>query len=65
MADRARSSASEVPPDEAATILLALFQGLVQLRRIDPASVPEDLYASAIRWLSAGIAAEPRSTGSD
>jgi AcrR family transcriptional regulator len=65
LADRARSSGSEVPPDDAATILLAMFQGLVQLRRIDPASVPEDLYASAIRWLSAGIAAEPTSTGSD
>jgi AcrR family transcriptional regulator len=60
LADRARRG-SEVPPDDAATILLALFQGLVQglvqLRRIDPASVSEDLYARAIRLLSAGIAA--------
>jgi AcrR family transcriptional regulator len=57
-----RDGGSEVPPDAVATALLALFQGLVQLRRIDPADVPEDLYASAIRWLFAGIAAVSRET---
>lgn len=50
-----RGRPDNAPSDEVATILLALFQGLVQLRRTDPALVPEDLYGSAIRWLFKGM----------
>jgi AcrR family transcriptional regulator len=43
------------PFENVATVLLALFQGLVQLRRTDPALVPQELYGDAVRWLFAGI----------
>ncbi|HXP53592.1 MAG TPA: TetR family transcriptional regulator [Streptosporangiaceae bacterium] len=54
--DQGRSGA--IPFEGLSTILLALFQGLVKLRRTDPALVPDDLYATAIRWLFAGLTAE-------
>ncbi|WP_433893696.1 TetR/AcrR family transcriptional regulator [Streptomyces sp. CA-111067] len=41
--------------DNVATVLLAMFQGLVQLRRTDPALVPDDLYGDAAHWLFAGL----------
>jgi AcrR family transcriptional regulator len=44
-------------PGDVATIVLALFQGLVRQRRTDPASVPDELFGQALRWLFAGIAA--------
>lgn len=50
-----RGTAGGPPPEAVATVVLALFQGLVQLRRTDPANVPEELYASAIQWLFTGI----------
>ncbi len=46
-----------VPADHVATVVLALFQGLVRERRIDPAGVPDELLGQALRWLFAGIAA--------
>ncbi|MFD8330893.1 TetR/AcrR family transcriptional regulator [Streptomyces lydicus] len=46
-----------VSADAVATIAMALFQGLLRQRRIDPASVPDELLGQAMRWLFAGIAA--------
>lgn len=51
--------AQDASPAAVATIVFALFQGLVQQRRIDPDSVPDDLFARALRWLFAGIEGEP------
>ncbi len=45
---------TRVARDAVATIALALFQGLVRQRRIDPASVPDELLGQAMRWLFAG-----------
>jgi hypothetical protein len=36
-------------------VISSLFQGLVHLRRVDPANVPDDLFAQALRWLFAGM----------
>jgi AcrR family transcriptional regulator len=44
----------------AATSALALFQGLVRQRRVDPSSVSDDLFVQALGWLLAGIAAQSR-----
>jgi AcrR family transcriptional regulator len=51
-----------VGPREVTVILLALFQGLMRRRRLDPAQVPDDLLAQALRWLFAGLRA---GTGED
>jgi AcrR family transcriptional regulator len=51
---RARGWAQSLPSEDLATVVLALFQGLVQLRRTDPALVPEELYGTALNWLFAG-----------
>ena len=40
--------------DDLATVLVAVFRGLVQMRRTDPALVTTDLYATASRWLIEG-----------
>jgi AcrR family transcriptional regulator len=40
---------------EVATVVSALFTGLVRQRRIDPASVPDDLFGRAVGWLFDGI----------
>jgi AcrR family transcriptional regulator len=48
---------------EVSMVVLALFQGLVRRRRLDPAAVPEDLPARALRWLFAGIRGEADGTG--
>jgi AcrR family transcriptional regulator len=42
-------------PKAVARVLLALFQGLVRQRRLDPEAVPDDLFAQALRWLFAGL----------
>lgn len=47
------------PVDTVATVILALFQGLVQQRRIDPDTVPDELFGQALRWMFAGLAADP------
>ncbi|MGQ4512398.1 TetR family transcriptional regulator [Streptomyces sp. DW26H14] len=52
-----RGQAAGAPFDEVATVLLAMFQGLVQLRRTDPELVPENLYGQAAHWLFAGLRA--------
>jgi AcrR family transcriptional regulator len=57
LADRARElgQPDNVPFDQLATVVLALFQGLVQLRRTDPDLVPADLYGTAAHWLFTGV----------
>jgi AcrR family transcriptional regulator len=40
-----------ITPEEMTTVVLALFQGLARRRSIDPASVPDDLYARVLRRL--------------
>jgi AcrR family transcriptional regulator len=56
---RLGDSGVDVAFDDVATVVLALFQGLVQFRRMDPALVPEGLYADAVRWLFTGLRAPP------
>ena len=48
-------AAPAIPPRAVTSALLGLFQGLVRQRRVDPASVPDDLFAQAVRWLLAGV----------
>lgn len=47
---------SEAPSDvdDLSTVMLALFQGLVNLRRTNPEIVPDDLYGKAAHWLLTG-----------
>jgi AcrR family transcriptional regulator len=45
----------DADPREVAVIVLALFQGLARRRRLDPAAVPGDLLARALRWLFGGL----------
>jgi AcrR family transcriptional regulator len=40
-----------------ATVALAMFQGLIRQRRIDPDRVSGDLLAQGLRWLFAGLQA--------
>lgn len=40
---------------EVTVVVLALVQGLVRQRRIERASVPDHLFAQALRWLFAGL----------
>jgi AcrR family transcriptional regulator len=51
--------------DALTTIVFALFDGLVRQRRIDPASVPDDLFGQALRWLFTGVAGSPPDAGPD
>jgi len=49
------------PPEASAkavaTVVAALFDGLVRQRQIDPAQVPDELFGLALRWLFTGIGA--------
>jgi AcrR family transcriptional regulator len=47
----------EVPAAEVATLVLAMFQGLVRQRRIDPDRVSGDLFGQGLRWLFGGLRA--------
>jgi AcrR family transcriptional regulator len=60
--DRAQSlgQPDNVPFDQMATVVLALFQGLVQLRRTDPDLVPTELYGTAVSWMFAGLNKQAR-----
>ena len=51
-------TAPGIEPDEMTAVALALFQGLVQRRRINPSTVPDDLFARVLRRLFAPAAAE-------
>ena len=55
----------DAAPREVAVVVLALFQGLARRRRLDPAAVPEDLLARALRWLLRGLSAAPDQEGDD
>ena len=52
------SAAADAAPREVTMVMLALFQGLMRQRRLDPQAVPDDLFARALRWLFAGLSAE-------
>jgi AcrR family transcriptional regulator len=45
-----------VDPSSVATVIIALFEGLLAQRRIDPAAVPESLFGDALTWLADGLA---------
>ncbi|MFI6347819.1 TetR/AcrR family transcriptional regulator [Streptomyces sp. NPDC050560] len=46
-----------VDAERLATIVLALFHGMVRQRLLDPETVPFDLLGQAVRWMFAGVAA--------
>ncbi|GHJ41895.1 TetR/AcrR family transcriptional regulator [Streptomyces sp. TS71-3] len=50
-----RDQSADAPYDQAATVVLALFRGLTQLRRVEPDLVPDDLYGTALHWLFLGL----------
>ncbi|MFI9272910.1 TetR/AcrR family transcriptional regulator [Kitasatospora sp. NPDC052896] len=50
-----RGAPAGVSAEAVATVVTALFTGLVRQRRIDPASVSEELFGQALTWLFAGI----------
>lgn len=52
---QAGEQSADIPFEDVATVILALFQGLVQLRRTDPGLVPADLYGRSVSWLFAGL----------
>jgi AcrR family transcriptional regulator len=52
-------AAADGLPRDVTMVLLALFQGLVRRRRLDPAAVPDDLFARSVRWLFAGLRPPP------
>jgi AcrR family transcriptional regulator len=54
---RLRGRGHDVSADAVSTVVRALFQGLVRLRRVNPASVPEELFGQALYWLFTGIGA--------
>lgn len=62
---RMRGRSADMPFDEVATILMVLFQGLVQLRRTDASLVPDDLYGTAARRLLAGFNASAAQAAAD
>lgn len=47
----------DVSADDVSTVVRALCQGLVRQRRINPDSVPEELFGQALHWLFTGIEA--------
>lgn len=53
--DKERGRGTDTDLDNLATTLLALFQGMVQLRRTNPELVGEDLYGTAVKWLFTGL----------
>ncbi|HUZ21522.1 MAG TPA: helix-turn-helix domain-containing protein [Acidimicrobiales bacterium] len=55
---RRLGAAPQIPARAVTTVVLAVFQGLVHQRRVDAASVPDDLFAQALRWLIAGLCSE-------
>ena len=56
-----RSAPSRTPRRTRCTVVvLAVFQGLARRRLLDPATVPDDLLARALRWLFAGLSGEHR-----
>ncbi|NKY58439.1 TetR/AcrR family transcriptional regulator [Nocardia flavorosea] len=62
---RRRDIGGSAESEALATVVLALFQGLVRQRRIDPNRVPDELFGSALTWLFEGIAATQTSENTD
>jgi AcrR family transcriptional regulator len=60
---RAREQPESTPFSDLATVVIALFQGLVQLRRTNPELVPADLYGTAVHWLFTGVNKLARTEG--
>jgi AcrR family transcriptional regulator len=58
-------AAPDAAPREVTVVVLALFQGLARRRRLDPAAVPDDLLARALRWLFGGLSAAQHQEGDD
>jgi AcrR family transcriptional regulator len=54
----ARSVPDPQRAGELSAIVIALFQGLVRMRRVDPDSVPDELFGRALRWLFTGAEAD-------
>ncbi len=50
-----RGTLPGVPAAEVAAVVLAMFQGLVRQRRIDPDRVSVDLFVQGLRWLFSGL----------
>lgn len=50
-----RGAPPEASPEAVATVVAALFDGLVRQRLLDPASVPDELFGLALQWLFTGI----------
>lgn len=57
LTERARNQGQprNLPFDDIATVVLALFQGMVQLRRTNPDLAPTDLYSTAVSWMFTGL----------
>jgi hypothetical protein len=45
----------EASPEAVATVVAALFDGLVRQRLLNPAGVTDELFGLALQWLFAGI----------
>jgi AcrR family transcriptional regulator len=52
----------DVSADDLATIVMALFQGLIRQRRINPDQISNEILTDALHWLFAGIAAKGKPT---
>lgn len=52
-----------VTPESFTVVVLALFQGLIRQRRIDPSRVSEDLFGQALTWQLAGMPKKRRADG--
>jgi AcrR family transcriptional regulator len=50
-----RQAQPEATAKSVATVVAALFDGLVRQRRIDPSQVPEELFKLTLQWLFNGI----------
>jgi len=50
-----RHADPNVSPRDVTLVVLALVQGLLRQRRIDPERVPDELIVNALRWLIDGI----------
>jgi AcrR family transcriptional regulator len=50
-----RGAPPEASPEAVATVVAALFDGLVRQRLLNPANVPDELFGLALRWLFTGI----------
>lgn len=50
-----RGAPPEASPEAVAAVVAALFDGLVRQRLLNPASVPDELFGLALKWLFTGI----------